>query len=124
MSSNVIQFPKESCRRPELTIDMIINDRKVIRDIHIEESIMVSCESLFEHLEMMRIDLNRPELMNNINLVVESVRALLLLYYGDDSHPLNKVIENNKAKKTVTFEPVANGALANCQVEFTNEFEF
>jgi hypothetical protein len=89
--NNVVLFPKSRSLQTELTIEQIQDNKELIRQIHIEETIETVVPFLFDNIDTMGFNLSKkPELAKEMNLVIESVNCLLRRYY-EMEHPLQGV---------------------------------
>lgn len=89
--NNVINFPTKMVS--EITLDQIQANRQAIHEIHVDETMDLVIPSLFENIDMMGIKLSqKPELIKDMNLVIDSVESLLRKYYHMD-HPLQSVAD-------------------------------
>jgi hypothetical protein len=98
---NIIQFPKKSKKqfvKEEINEELMKSNILDIKLTHINEALVVILPQLFSNIDMVGasatdIDLDEIDDAKEINLIAESIRAILYKYYNI-SHPFQKLAEN------------------------------
>jgi len=94
--SNVIEFPKQNKRYPDVTLlkekmEEAIQDGS-IRRAHAQETINLFTTILIENLAIAGFDVSKSADMKMLALAIESLKAYIMKYYGE-YHPLQGLSE-------------------------------